>query len=65
MIKFTCTCGEPLRVKDELAGRRVRCPACRQAIEVPPTPVSRAPGRMGPPAGESKGGRGAASGPQA
>lgn len=34
-ITFTCTCGKMLRVKDELAGRKVRCPECTAAVAVP------------------------------
>lgn len=36
-ITFHCACGKTLRVQDELAGKRVRCPAC-QAIVVAPEP---------------------------
>ena len=35
-IKVQCGCGKSLQVKDELAGKRVRCPACKQAVGVPP-----------------------------
>ena len=38
-ISFTCTCGKLLRVKDELAGRRVKCPACAAATTVPKPPA--------------------------
>lgn len=35
-IEFQClNCGRSLRGKDELAGRRVKCPTCAAAIEVP------------------------------
>ncbi len=34
-ITFTCTCGKMLRVKDELAGKSVRCPVCSAAVVVP------------------------------
>jgi hypothetical protein len=34
-IKFHCACGKTLQVKDELGGRRVRCPACSDAVTVP------------------------------
>jgi uncharacterized membrane protein len=34
-IPVTCDCGRSLRVKDEAAGRKVRCPACGAAIAVP------------------------------
>lgn len=35
MIAFKCSCGKALKVKDEAAGKRVRCPACKQVIPVP------------------------------
>jgi hypothetical protein len=34
-IRFRCDCGQALGVKDELAGRRVRCPACEGVLTVP------------------------------
>lgn len=34
-IQVACACGKKLSVKDELAGRRVKCPACQQTISVP------------------------------
>ena len=34
-VTFTCSCGKTLQVKDEFAGRRVRCPACQQPVSVP------------------------------
>lgn len=30
-----CTCGRSLRIKDELAGKKVRCPACSAILTVP------------------------------
>ena len=35
MITFVCECGKSLRVKDEAAGKRVRCPACNRVATVP------------------------------
>ena len=35
-ITFSCGCGRSLKVADELAGKRVRCPACNATAEVPP-----------------------------
>lgn len=35
MIPMTCTCGKTIGVKDEHAGRRIRCPACNTAMSVP------------------------------
>jgi hypothetical protein len=34
-IPVTCDCGRKLRAKPELAGRRVKCPACGGALVVP------------------------------
>jgi DNA-directed RNA polymerase subunit M/transcription elongation factor TFIIS len=34
-IATTCQCGKTLNVKDELAGKAVKCPACQQIIKVP------------------------------
>jgi DNA-directed RNA polymerase subunit RPC12/RpoP len=34
-ISFQCTCGRTLRVKDELAGRRARCPKCSSILTIP------------------------------
>ena len=34
-ISFQCGCGRSLRVKDELAGLRVRCPGCSSILTVP------------------------------
>ena len=42
-ISITCACGKTLRVKDELAGKRVRCPGCGQ-VSVLPAPAPTAPG---------------------
>ena len=34
-INYTCQCGKQFRFKDEYAGNRVACPACKQEIEIP------------------------------
>jgi hypothetical protein len=34
-IAFKCSCGKQLAVKDELAGKAVKCPACAKVIKVP------------------------------
>src|SRR2546421_9066159 len=34
-ITLTCRCGKQLNVHDNLAGKRVGCPACASALEVP------------------------------
>ncbi|MBM3979520.1 MAG: hypothetical protein FJ304_04405 [Planctomycetes bacterium] len=34
-IAFDCSCGKTLRVPDEFAGRRAKCPACAAVLTVP------------------------------
>lgn len=34
-IEFTCECGRQVRVKPELAGRKIRCPGCGNPLRVP------------------------------
>ena len=34
-IKVTCTCGAAFAAKDELAGRTVACPKCKQPLTIP------------------------------
>lgn len=34
-ITTSCVCGKALRLRDELAGKRVRCPKCNAVLEVP------------------------------
>ena len=35
-ISFQCPhCGRPTRVADDLAGRRIRCPGCKEPVSVP------------------------------
>jgi hypothetical protein len=34
-IVIPCPCGRSLRVKDEFAGRKVRCPGCTNVLSVP------------------------------
>jgi hypothetical protein len=44
MITFACSqCGTKLSVRDELAGRTGRCPACRRRMTVPAPPRASAP----------------------
>lgn len=42
-ITFACSCGKTLRVKDDLAGRWVRCPACKETAIVPETAMAPKP----------------------
>lgn len=39
-ITIKCTCGKALRVKDELAGKAVKCPGCGQPVRVPGGPAA-------------------------
>ena len=34
-ISISCDCGRSLRVKDDLAGRKIRCPECAAVVVVP------------------------------
>jgi hypothetical protein len=34
-IALSCDCGRALRVKDELAGKHIRCPDCKSILTVP------------------------------
>jgi len=34
-VSFKCECGKDLRVKDEFAGKKVKCPSCNQIIVTP------------------------------
>ncbi len=46
-IAVTCShCNATLRVKDELAGRRGKCPKCRETVEVPAAPPSDPDGEL-------------------
>jgi len=40
-VEFTCECGKRLRIKDELAGKKVRCSACLAVSTVPAPPPDR------------------------
>ncbi len=35
MVRFSCPCGRDLKADDDKAGRKVRCPECRETIIVP------------------------------
>jgi len=38
-VKFNCpSCGRTLNVKDEYAGKKARCPGCKEALTVPFAP---------------------------
>ncbi|MEZ6089754.1 MAG: hypothetical protein R3C05_17345 [Pirellulaceae bacterium] len=34
-IQFQCQCGKELKLKDEFAGKKIRCPSCQQPLQVP------------------------------
>ncbi|HTU20060.1 MAG TPA: hypothetical protein VMG10_18490 [Gemmataceae bacterium] len=34
-IALSCSCGRAIRVKDELAGKKIRCPECKSILAVP------------------------------
>src|SRR5437879_1241330 len=38
-LAVLCVCGKQFQVLDELAGKRVKCPACQQIVAVPGTLV--------------------------
>lgn len=39
MLQITCSCGRQLKVKDEFAGKKVRCPDCSCVLRVLALPV--------------------------
>lgn len=42
-MKFSCpTCGKVLNVKDEYAGKKARCPSCKEVLTVPYAPEAAA-----------------------
>lgn len=49
MIAVECACGKKARVKDELAGRKIKCPECKETLVVPGERLVTPPG--GIPAG--------------
>lgn len=57
-IAVACKCGKKFKVKDELAGKAVRCPDCKSAIKIPggaPSAVaSKGGGRSSAPAVDHK-----------
>src|SRR5690242_1740208 len=38
-INLACGCGKRLKVQDELAGKRARCPGCGDVMTIPNAPV--------------------------
>jgi Uncharacterised protein family UPF0547 len=49
-IVATCLCGKQLKARDDLAGKRVRCPACAGIVDVPAAAAvaEPVPGRTNP-----------------
>jgi hypothetical protein len=39
-ISLRCSCGRALKVKDELAEKKIRCPACKGVLTVPAKSIS-------------------------
>ncbi|QDT09619.1 hypothetical protein K239x_15650 [Planctomycetes bacterium K23_9] len=39
-MNLYCDCGKELRVSDQYAGRRVRCPSCQSVLDVPETEIA-------------------------
>jgi predicted RNA-binding Zn-ribbon protein involved in translation (DUF1610 family) len=48
-IAVTCSCGKKLQVKDELAGKRGKCPACGALLTIPQPPSSPPLAQLAPP----------------
>jgi hypothetical protein len=48
-IRVKCSCGKELSVRDELAGKAVKCPACQAAVRIP-SAGGGAPAKAGSPA---------------
>jgi hypothetical protein len=46
-IKVTCQCGQSFAAKDEMAGKAVRCPKCKQPLKIPGGPSGPAKGAAG------------------
>jgi hypothetical protein len=50
-LAVTCACGKSFHVKDELAGKKIKCPFCQAIVEVPaagPAPAVPAPAAVQP-----------------
>ncbi len=51
-VQLTCSCGKQLKVRDELAGKRIKCPACGEALLVKEQAIAARPKAKTPPVGE-------------
>jgi hypothetical protein len=47
-IKFICGCGKHLRAREEMAGRRTKCPACGRPVGIPFLRPTHPGGLIGP-----------------
>jgi len=48
-MKFSCpSCGKTLNVKDEFAGKKARCPGCKEVLTVPYAPEAAGPAAAQP-----------------
>src|SRR5437016_3533086 len=34
-IKFACECGKKLQARDDLGGRKMKCPTCQRVLTIP------------------------------
>ena len=50
-VSVTCTCGKALKIPEQYAGKRVKCPQCGTGIRVPTSPSVSTP--TPPPASRS------------
>src|SRR5262245_2308739 len=39
-IRFTCACGKKLQARDDLVGRRMKCPDCDRVLTIPGEPAA-------------------------
>lgn len=53
MIAVECACGKRAKVKDELAGRKIKCPECKEPIVVPGERVATADDDAAAPTGKA------------
>lgn len=45
-ISATCSCGKQIRTRDELAGKRIKCPVCGQSVLLPSSTNGQRPALM-------------------
>ncbi len=50
-IQVKCACGKLLKVRDEAAGKKIKCPGCQAVIEVPEPRIDLMPEEPAEPAG--------------